>query len=229
VVEDEMLSEARVVEVSAGGVTLEGNLSVPHRATGLVLFAHGSGSSRYSPRNRYVASVLQSVGLSTLLIDLLTEQEEEADARTAALRFDIDLLAERVAGVTDWLVREPMTTHLQIGLFGSSTGAAAALIAAAARPNMVSAVVSRGGRPDLALRALPDVHAPTLLIVGRDDREVLALNREALEELRCEKRLEIIEGATHLFQEPGALERVAELAGAWFCQRLVMRTEPARI
>ena len=219
----------RAVKVVAGEVFLGGNLVVPRDATGLVLFAHGSGSSRFSPRNRYVASALQAVGLATLLMDLLTDEEEEIDAETAELRFDIAFLADRVAQATDWLLREPSLAHLRIGYFGSSTGAAAALVAAAARPEAVAAVVSRGGRPDLAARALPYVCAPTLLIVGGEDREVLALNREALQELGCEKQLEVVRGATHLFEEPGTLEQVAERAGVWFAHHLAAREETARI
>jgi putative phosphoribosyl transferase len=224
----EPASAQREVQLAAGPVLVEGNLVVPRGASGLVLFAHGSGSSRFSPRNRYVASVLQSAGLATLLMDLLSEEEEAVDGQTAELRFDIDLLAARVSQATEWLLHEPSTAHLRIGYFGSSTGAAAALVAAATRPE-VGAVVSRGGRPDLASRALPLVRAPTLLIVGGDDIEVLRLNRHALAELNCEKQLEIVRGATHLFEEPGTLERVAELAAAWFSRHLGAHEEAARI
>jgi dienelactone hydrolase len=224
-----MASEERDVEVGAVDAALEGSLVVPGGASGLVLFAHGSGSSRFSPRNRYVASVLQSVGLATLLIDLLTAEEEAIDADTGELRFDIDFLAGRVAQTTDWLLRTPATAHLGIGYFGSSTGAAAALVAAAARPEAVGAVVSRGGRPDLATRALPLVRAPTLFVVGGDDTVVLSLNRAAFERLRCEKELEIVSGATHLFEEPGTLERVAELAALWFAQHLAAHQPAARV
>jgi len=203
---------------------LEGNLSLPEGARGIVLFAHGSGSSRHSPRNRYVAQILNEAKLATLLVDLLTPDEEAIDLRTAHLRFDIGLLAERLVGVTDWLTQYPDTRHLRVGYFGASTGAAAALVAAAQRPDAVDAVVSRGGRPDLAGPALALVRAPTLLIVGGNDFEVVELNRRALALLRCEKRLEIVPGATHLFEEPGALEVVARLAREWF-ERYLMPTE----
>ena len=209
------------VRVAAGPVTLEGDLSLPEGARGLVLFAHGSGSSRYSPRNRYVARLLNEAKLATLLVDLLTSEEEAIDLRTAHLRFDIGLLAERLVGATDWLAQHPDTRHLPVGYFGASTGAAAALVAAAERPHVVGAVVSRGGRPDLAGPALTRVRAPTLLIVGGDDVPVLELNREALAQLRCEKRLVIVPGATHLFEEPGALDQVARLAREWFERHLV--------
>ncbi len=206
----------RIVQVAAHGVALEGNLVVPTGATGVVLFAHGSGSSRHSPRNRYVAQVLNQGGMATLLIDLLTADEEAIDLQTARLRFDIALLAERLGGATDWLAGEPTTTRLRVGYFGASTGAAAALVAAAAQPCAVAAIVSRGGRPDLAGAALERVQAPTLLVVGGEDRSVLPLNQAAFGTLRCQKRLEIVPGATHLFEEPGALERVAALAREWF-------------
>jgi dienelactone hydrolase len=195
-------------------------LDVPPKACGVVLFAHGSGSSRHSPRNRFVATKLREWGLATLLIDLLTPEEEAVDAGTARLRFDIGLLAERLAGATDWLGQDPDTGGLKVGYFGASTGGGAALVAAAGRPDVVGAVVSRGGRPDLAGPALPHVQAPTLLIVGGDDEPVVAMNQEALRHLRCEKRLEIVPGATHLFEEPGALEEVARLAGQWFRDHL---------
>jgi dienelactone hydrolase len=202
-------------------VTLEGDLSVPAGAAGVVLFAHGSGSSRHSSRNRYVAQLLNQAKLATLLIDLLTADEEAIDQRTAHLRFDIGLLADRLIGATDWLTGQADTKHLRIGYFGASTGAAAALVAAAERPDTVGAVVSRGGRPDLAGPALPRVRAPTLLIVGGSDYQVIDLNRAALAQLRCEKHLVIVPGATHLFEEPGALDRVADLARAWFEAHLV--------
>jgi putative phosphoribosyl transferase len=218
------LTEERPTRVPAGPVVLEGNLGVPEGARGIVLFAHGSGSGRHSPRNRYVAGVLRQAGLATLLIDLLTPDEEAVDLRTRHLRFDIGLLAGRLVGVTDWLVRSPETQNLRIGYFGASTGAGAALVAAAERPDAVSAVVSRGGRPDLAGDALPRVRAPTLLIVGGDDAPVIGMNREALEQLRAQKRLEILPGATHLFEEPGALEGVARLAAGWFAGHLERRT-----
>jgi putative phosphoribosyl transferase len=216
--------EERLVRVAAGPVTLEGNLSLPERARGIVLFAHGSGSSRHSPRNRYVARVLNEAKLATLLVDLLTPDEEAVDLRTAHLRFDIGLLAGRLAGVTEWLTQYPDTRELRIGYFGASTGAAAALVAAAQRPDAVGAIVSRGGRPDLAGPALARVRAPTLLIVGGNDFEVVELNRRALALLRCEKQLEIVPGATHLFEEPGALEEVARLAREWF-ERYLTPTE----
>jgi dienelactone hydrolase len=206
--------------VSAGPVELEGNLGVPEGARSVVLFAHGSGSGRHSPRNRYVARVLQRAGLATLLIDLLTPEEEEVDLRTGHLRFDIGLLAERLAGATDWLMKNPNTSNLRIGYFGASTGAGAALVAAAERPEAVGAIVSRGGRPDLAGDALPLVKVPTLLIVGGNDVPVIGMNEEALGQLRAEKELKIVPGATHLFEEPGALDEVARLAADWFAGHL---------
>ena len=227
--EAQMTSDEMPVQIDVRGITLEGNLTVPVGASGLVLFAHGSGSSRFSPRNRYVASVLQAAGLGTLLMDLLTVDEERVDDETAALRFDIHLLAERVACAVDWLVRAPATRGLRIGCFGSSTGAAAALVAAAARPDAVAAVVSRGGRPDLASDALGRVRAPTLLLVGGNDDVVIELNREALDQLQCDKQLIIIPGATHLFEEPGTLARVAELAADWFSRQLTRREQAARV
>jgi putative phosphoribosyl transferase len=208
------------VRVSAGPVELEGDLGAPENARGVVLFAHGSGSGRHSPRNRLVARALQVAGLATLLIDLLTPDEERADLRTGHLRFDIGLLAERLAGATEWLIDNPETRDLRIGYFGASTGAGAALVAAAEHPREVGAIVSRGGRPDLAGDALPLVEAPTLLIVGGDDVPVIGMNEEALGRLRAEKKLEIVAGATHLFEEPGALEEVARLAAGWFARHL---------
>jgi putative phosphoribosyl transferase len=221
---EEQRGEERLVRVAVGPVTLEGNLSLPERARGIVLFAHGSGSSRHSPRNRYVARVLNEAKLATLLVDLLTPDEEAVDLRTAHLRFDIGLLAGRLAGVTEWLTQYPDTRELRIGYFGASTGGAAALVAAAQRPDAVGAIVSRGGRPDLAGSALAHVRTPTLLIVGGNDFEVVELNRRALALLRCEKQLEIVPGATHLFEEPGALEEVARLAREWF-ERYLTPTE----
>jgi dienelactone hydrolase len=212
--------EEHTVRVAAGPVILDGNLSLPEGARGIVLFAHGSGSSRLSPRNRHVARLLNQAKLATLLVDLLTSEEEAVDLRTAQLRFDIGLLAERLVGVTDWLARAPETLHLGIEYFGASTGAGAALVAAAERPEAVGAVVSRGGRPDLAGVALPRVRAPTLLIVGGNDVQVIALNRAALAQLHCEKQLVIVPGATHLFEEPGALDQVALLARDWFERHL---------
>jgi len=213
--------EERLIQVPAGSVTLEGNLTLPEQSRGIVLFAHGSGSSRHSPRNRYVARLLNEAKLATLLIDLLTLHEEVIDARTAQLRFDIDLLAERLVDATDWLTQFPDTKDLRIGYFGASTGAAAALAAAALRPDPVGAIVSRGGRPDLAGAALIRVRAPTLLIVGENDKQVIQLNRAALAQLRCEKQLVIVPGATHLFEEPGALDVVARLARDWFERHLI--------
>jgi dienelactone hydrolase len=219
--------EERAVRIAAGQVVLEGDLCLPEGAHGIVLFAHGSGSSRFSPRNRYVSQALNRAKLATLLVDLLTPEEEAVDARTAQLRFDIDLLAERLIGVTDWVAGTPETRHLRVGYFGASTGAAAAVVAAARRTEAIGAVVSRGGRPDLAKSALPQVRAPTLLIVGGNDVQVIALNRAALAQLRCEKQLVIIPGATHLFEEPGALDQVAELARDWFEQYLAREQIPA--
>jgi dienelactone hydrolase len=213
--------DERLVRVWAGAAMLDGNLRLPKGAQGVVLFAHGSGSSRHSPRNRYVAALLNEARLGTLLLDLLTPDEEAIDVRTAQLRFDIGLLAERLIGATDWLTEQPETRPLRIGYFGASTGAAAALVAAAERPGVVGAVVSRGGRPDLAGPALAHVRAPTLLIVGGQDVPVIELNRQALAALRSEKQLVIIPGATHLFEEPGALEQVAQLAREWFERYLV--------
>ena len=199
---------------------LEGNLAIPPGAVGIVVFAHGSGSSRHSPRNRAVAGALREGGLATLLMDLLTAEEEAVDDETARLRFDIDLLAERLVDATDWLGEAEETRGLPVGYFGASTGGGAALVAAARRPNVVRAVVSRGGRPDLAGAALGRVHAPTLLIVGGADHVVLELNGEAFERLRCDKKLEVVPGAAHLFEEPGALEQVAGLARDWFHRHL---------
>jgi len=205
----------------AGTVTLEGDLAVPEGAVGVVLFAHGSGSSRHSPRNRHVASRLQESGLATLLVDLLTEREEAEDRDTAHLRFDIGLLSERLVGATDWLGQDARTARLPVGYFGASTGGGAALVAAALRPDRVGAVVSRGGRPDLAGESLPVVRAPTLLIVGGDDRPVIGLNESALARLGSPvKRLEIVPGASHLFEEPGKLNEVARLAADWFTRHL---------
>jgi alpha-beta hydrolase superfamily lysophospholipase len=212
------IAEDVFIRLDAHGMA--GELTVPRRAQGVVVFAHGSGSSRFSPRNRYVASVLQHAGLGTLLLDLLTADEALADAKTGSFRFDIDLLAKRLMTTTTWLIKQPDTARLPIGYFGASTGAAAALVAAAAPPTRIQAVVSRGGRPDLAWSALPSVEAPTLLIVGGDDPTVLTLNRQALARLRCPKRLDIIPGASHLFEEPGALEQVARLAADWFREHL---------
>jgi putative phosphoribosyl transferase len=220
------VSAETTVRLPAGEVELAGELAVPASARCVVLFAHGSGSSRLSPRNRHVAGALGSSGLATLLLDLLTEDEESADEERRQLSFDIPLLAGRLGAAMDWLSEDSRTARLPIGLFGASTGAAAALVAASRRPDDVVAVVSRGGRPDLAGPALGLVRAPTLLVVGGRDRIVLELNRSAAEQLGAEHRIEVVEGATHLFEEPGALERVAELAGDWF--RRFIPAEPER-
>jgi dienelactone hydrolase len=217
----------REVRIEVDGVVLEGHLSIPQNASSIVLFVHGSGSGRHSPRNRFVAGVLQSAGIGTLLFDLLTREEEVLDIRTASLRFDIRLLSRRLLGVTDWILREPATRTLRVGYFGASTGAAAALVAAARLGESVGAVVSRGGRPDLAEAALGFVCNPTLLIVGGDDRSVLRLNETAMAELHCsEKKLVVIPGATHLFEEPGALEEVARIAALWFQHHLAASQSP---
>jgi dienelactone hydrolase len=210
----------RDVIVTSAGVQLAGNLILPAPATGLVLFAHGSGSSRFSRRNRFVAGELVEAGLATLLFDLLTAAEERIDARDRSLRFDIPLLSRRLIGAIDWAGHQPELSRLSIGLFGASTGAAAALTAAAARPEPVGAVVSRGGRPDLAAGALPQVLSPTLLIVGGQDFEVLQLNRQAALQLTAAHALQVVPGATHLFEESGALEQVAHLARDWFLRHL---------
>jgi dienelactone hydrolase len=207
------------IYVPSAGVHLPGELTIPADATGIVVFAHGSGSSRFSSRNQFVARVLEPHGLATLLTDLLTPEEEEIDSRTAHIRFDIPLLARRLVGIIEWLATQPNTASLKVGLFGASTGGGAALIAAA-RVNTVAAVVSRGGRPDLAGDALPDVVAPTLLIVGGADTPVIAMNRDAMRRMRGTVSLEVIPRATHLFEEPGALERVAHFAAGWFTQYL---------
>jgi putative phosphoribosyl transferase len=209
-----------LVHVPSGDATLEGELVVPEQASGVVLFAHGSGSSRHSSRNKFVAGALQAVGLATLLIDLLTRDEEAIDQQTGHLRFDIPLLADRLLAATRWLGEEPSTGALEVGYFGASTGAGAALVAAAAEPERIGAVVSRGGRPDLAGKALSLVRAPTLLIVGGRDLEVLELNRAAMARIPAQTRLEIVPGASHLFEEPGALEVVARLAQDWFLRYL---------
>jgi len=207
----------RDVLLDVGGVTLEGTLALPPEARGLVLFAHGSGSSRHSPRNRFVAQSLQSSSVGTLLFDLLTRKEEAIDQVTGELRFDIPFLAKRLAGATEWVLKVPETRELKIGYFGASTGAAAALVAAAQFPEAISALVSRGGRPDLAGNALGFVQPPTLLIVGGNDEPVIGMNRKALAKLNCkDKKLIIIPGATHLFEEAGALEEVARIAAEWF-------------
>jgi dienelactone hydrolase len=211
---------ATPVQLAAGPVALAGDLAVPDGACGIVLFAHGSGSGRHSPRNRFVAEVLQAGGLATLLFDLLTEEEEYQERYTRHLRFDIDLLARRLIDATDWLARRPETRDLRVGYFGASTGGGAALVAAAERPEDVGAVVSRGGRPDLAGAALARVRAPTLLIVGGADTPVIDLNRQAMARMMAAVSLEIIPGATHLFEEPGTLEEVARRAREWFERHL---------
>jgi dienelactone hydrolase len=202
---------------------IDGTLTVPNAANGVVLFAHGSGSSRFSPRNRYVAEVLQRAGSGTLLMDLLTREEDAIDESTSQYRFDIGLLTERLIGAIDWLAQQPATKDLPIGLFGASTGAAAALQAAAARPALVRAVVSRGGRPDLAGDELPRVQAPTLLIVGADDTPVIPLNETAQRQMRAPTQLTLVPGATHLFEEPGTLDQAARLARDWFLNHLASK------
>lgn len=208
------------VRVPIADQWLDGDLGAPSQPQGLVLFAHGSGSSRHSPRNQFVARTLECRGFAPLLIDLLTPAEEAIDIRTAEYRFDLEMLAGRLVAIVDWLQRRQETASLPIGLFGASTGGGAALMAAAARPQAVAAVVSRGGRPDLAGAALAKVTAPTLLIVGGLDTPVIQMNRDAMKQMRGEVALEIVPGATHLFEEPGTLERVADLAGAWFERHL---------
>jgi dienelactone hydrolase len=207
---------ASTVRMRAGDIELDGTLSLPAAPRGIVVFAHGSGSSRHSPRNRHVAERLRDAGLATLLVDLLTSEEAAVDERTRELRFDIGLLAGRLVALSESLARHPSTARLRIGLFGASTGGGAALLAAARRPERVAAVVSRGGRPDLAGNALHDVRAPTLLLVGGRDDVVLELNRRALAAMHGNHRLHVVPGATHLFEEPGALDEVADLAAAWF-------------
>src|SRR5438128_9507291 len=204
------------VEIQAGHAVLSGNLTIPDEAVALVLFAHGSGSSRHSPRNQFVARTLNEAGLGTLLFDLLTQEEEAIDIQTREHRFNIGLLAERLVHATKWAKQQEPTRDLRTGYFGSSTGGGAALVAAAEIPEDVGVVVSRGGRPDLADEALPKVQAPTLLIVGGNDDVVIELNEQARDRMRCEVKLEIVPGATHLFEEPGALEQVAKLASDWF-------------
>lgn len=216
------MSDLRTMEIPDGDARVYGDLTVPDGATGLVLFAHGSGSGRHSPRNRFVAEGLNDAGLATLLMDLLSEEEDRIDVLTRQYRFDIPLLARRLEAALTWLAARPAARGLAVGLFGASTGAAAALVAAARRPEAIRAVVSRGGRPDLAGPDLPAVRAPTLLIVGGLDDVVIELNQEAMRAMRCETRLEIVPGATHLFAEPGTLERVVALARDWFEERLAV-------
>lgn len=212
----------RPVEIDLTDVVLHGDLTLPPEARGLVIFAHGSGSSRHSPRNRFVAGVINRAGLGTLLIDLLTEDEERVDEMTRELRFDIGLLGRRVARVVQWAGEHEELSELPVGLFGSSTGAAAALVAAAELPGNVRAVVSRGGRPDLAGRALPKVECATLLVVGGLDEAVIGMNEEARARMRCPVELVIVPGATHLFEEPDTLEEVARLATQWFARHLAV-------
>jgi putative phosphoribosyl transferase len=212
--------QERPVRIAVDSVTLEGDLMIPREAKGIVVFVHGSGSSRFSSRNRFVARFLQRDGLATLLFDLLTRQEEEIDNDTMKLRFDIGLLAGRLAGVTDWLVSREEMRNLSVGYFGASTGAAAALIAETRNPALVHAIVSRGGRPDLAGQALARVQAPTLLIVGGNDHQVIFLNEQALDQMNAPKKMVIVPGATHLFEEPGTLESAAKLASQRFRQHL---------
>jgi putative phosphoribosyl transferase len=221
-------AQSQGVYIPSGQATLEGELSVPVGAQGVVLFAHGSGSSRHSPRNQFVARTIREAGVGTLLFDLLTREEEAVDLRTRHLRFDIGMLARRLVDATNWLKRESDLRHLRVGYFGSSTGGGAALVAAAELGDGVGAVVSRGGRPDLAgSDALQRVKSPTLLIVGGYDGPVIEMNEEAYAWLRCEKELKIVPGATHLFEEPGALEEVARLAARWFQEHLQPRTNVA--
>jgi len=220
------VSPEQPVSIELAKATLEGNLSLPAHPCGMVLFAHGSGSSRHSPRNRFVAETLQAQGIATLLMDLLTASEEEVDQRTALLRFNIRLLSRRLALATTWALRQPDLRGLSVGYFGASTGAAAALVAAAQQSDKVAAVVSRGGRPDLAGDALGSVIAPTLLIVGGNDGPVIDLNEQALASLgSTEKKLIVIPGATHLFEEPGALEEVARVAAEWFSRHFASKSQ----
>ncbi|HEY8227925.1 MAG TPA: dienelactone hydrolase family protein [Pyrinomonadaceae bacterium] len=213
-------AQTRIAQIPSGDILLEGEWRVPVNATGVVLFAHGSGSSRHSPRNQFVAQIIREAGVGTLLFDLLTPEEEAVDATTRHLRFDIGLLAARLVDATNWIKEGPERSQLRVGYFGSSTGGGAALVAAAAVGEEIGAVVSRGGRPDLAGDALPKVKSPTLLIVGGLDFPVIRMNEDAYRQLRCEKELKIIKGATHLFEEPGTLEEVARLAADWFQRKL---------
>jgi len=214
------INEEISIKIREGKGNIQGNLVVPSGAKGIVLFAHGSGSGRFSPRNQYVAKVLNKAGIATFLIDLLTQDEEEKDIAKAEFRFDIDLLAKRLIDATEWLTTNPATRNLKIGYFGASTGAAAALISAAKLPQQIKAVVSRGGRPDLAMDYIPRVKAPTLFIVGGDDSDVIELNKKAMKNFPADDKLEIVPGATHLFEEEGKLEEVADLATNWFSKYL---------
>ena len=215
-----MIHNQTEMKIPVSNVVVEGTLNLMPGAKGIVLFAHGSGSGRFSPRNQYVAKEFNKANMGTLLFDLLTKEEEEEDILTAEYRFNIALLAERLIGATEWLRNDPKTKKLSFGYFGASTGAAAALIGAAKLPNEIAAVVSRGGRPDLAGKYLPGVVAPTLLLVGGLDTEVIELNQEALNQMTAEKKLVIVPGATHLFEEPGTLEQVAKLSTEWFLRYL---------
>ena len=215
-----MIHDQTEMKIPVGNVVVEGTLTLPPGAKGVVLFAHGSGSSRFSPRNQYVAKEFNKAKIGTLLFDLLTQEEEETDMVTAEYRFNIPLLAQRLIGATEWLRNDSQTKKLAFGYFGASTGAAAALIAAAKLPNEIAAVVSRGGRPDLAGEYLPNVVAPTLLLVGGLDTEVIELNQEAMDQMTAEKKLVIVPGATHLFEEPGTLEQVAKFSTDWFLRYL---------
>lgn len=219
--QEEEHTKEQLVKISFDSVVLDGILTVPSEAEAIILFAHGSGSSRFSHRNLFVAESLQKKGLATLLFDLLTAKEEEYDSKSGELRFDISLLTMRLAGATAWLASQKETGKLTVSYFGASTGAAAALSAAAMKPDIVRAVVSRGGRPDLAGPALKDVKSPTLFIVGGDDTQVLRLNEKALSQMNVERKIEVVPGATHLFEEPGALETVALLASRWFRTYLI--------
>ena len=219
--------KTRGVYIPVGRDEIEGDLHIPENTTSIVVFAHGSGSGRHSPRNKYVATVLNDAGIATLLIDLLTASEESVDLQTGHLRFDINLLADRLSTVTNWLSTQSTTEKLHLGYFGASTGAAAALVAAAKHPDVIEAVVSRGGRPDLAGPWLLKVHAPTLLIVGGNDHLVMELNYDAAAELKAEHRVEIVPDASHLFEEPGALETVASLATEWFEDYLILANRDA--
>src|SRR5690348_10834533 len=220
-------TETRTVAITTENAILAGDLAMRPNARGIVVFAHGSGSSRHSPRNRFVADALHEAGLATLLLDLLTVAEENEDLRTGALRFDIGMLARRLVGATDWLAQQPETHALPIGYFGASTGAGAALVAVAEHPETIRAVVSRGGRPDLAGLMLAQVRAPTLLIVGGEDLPVIQMNRDAMRQMRTQTQLEIVPGATHLFEEPGALQQVSILARGWFAQYLAGAHPPS--
>jgi putative phosphoribosyl transferase len=217
----------REIEIKDNGAVLEGDLIHPAGALGVIVFAHGSGSSRFSTRNRFVAAALHGAGLATVLLDLLTDEEEAVDVETAEHRFNVPLLARRLVRAIDWLEGRHETRDLPVGLFGASTGTGAALIAATARSQRVRAVVSRGGRPELAGAALAEVEAPTLLIVGGADQPVIALNEAAMQQMRCVVELRIVPKASHLFEEPGTLERVAGLARSWFLQHLVVTEKPA--